>query len=137
EGYLLARADLASGTGPGGPEGLRGCPEGLGQELALRLASEPGAGLRPLYVVAEKILSEGEALPADWAVDGTTGYDFLTAVNGLFVDAGGRDALDRIYRSFTGASTGYDQLVSSAQKMTMLVSLARQVNALAHQLARI
>src|SRR5262245_36579638 len=83
EGYLLARAELASGTGPGGPEGVRGGPEGLEQELAARLASGPDAGARPLYVVAEKILSEGEALPPDWAVDGTTGYDFLTAVNGL------------------------------------------------------
>src|SRR5262249_57925470 len=137
EGYLLARADLASGTGPGGPEGLRGCPEGLGQELAAGLASEPGAPGRPLYVVAEKILSEGEALPPDWAVDGTTGYDFLTAVNGLFIDTDGRDAFDRIYRSFTGASAGYDQLVSSAKKMTMLVSMASEINALAHQLDRI
>ncbi len=113
------------------------CPEGLEQELADRLGSEPDAGIRPLYVVAEKILSEDEALPPDWAVDGTTGYDFLTAVNGLFIDADGRDALDRIYRSFTGASTGYDQLVSSAKKMTMLISMASEINALAHQLDRI
>jgi (1->4)-alpha-D-glucan 1-alpha-D-glucosylmutase len=137
EGYLLARAELASGTCLGGPEGVRACPEGLEQELATRLASQAGADVRPLYVVAEKILSEGEALPPDWEVDGTTGYDFLTAVNGLFIDAEGRDALDRIYRSFTGASTGYDQLVSSAKKMTMLVSMASEINALAHQLDRI
>ena len=41
----------------------------------------------PLYVLAEKILGEHEPLPADWAVDGTTGYDFLVTVNGLFVAA--------------------------------------------------
>ena len=137
EGYLLARAERSSGTCSGSPEGVREWPEGLERELATRLASEPGAGIRPLYVVAEKILSEGEALPPDWAVDGTTGYDFLTAVNGLFIDADGRDALDRIYRSFTGASTAYDQLVNSAKKMTMLVSMASEINALGHQLDRI
>ena len=137
EGYLLARAELASWACSAGPEGVFACPEGLDRELAARLASEPGAPRRPLYVVAEKILSEGEALPSDWAVDGTTGYDFLTAVNGLFIDADGRDAFDRIYRSFTGASAGYDQLVSSAKKMTMLVSMASEINALAHQLDRI
>jgi (1->4)-alpha-D-glucan 1-alpha-D-glucosylmutase len=126
EGYLLARAELASA-----------CPEGLEQELAAQLASAPDADGRPLYVVAEKILAEGEALPPDWAVDGTTGYDFLTAVNGLFIDAEGRDAFERIYRSFTGASASYDQLVSSAKKMTMLVSMASEINALAHQLDRI
>jgi (1->4)-alpha-D-glucan 1-alpha-D-glucosylmutase len=90
-----------------------------------------------LYVVAEKILSEGEPLPPDWAVDGTTGYDFLNAVNGLFVDGEGRDAFDRTYRSFTGDSAGYDQLVNSAKKMTMLVAMVSEINALAHQLDRI
>src|SRR5262249_20729243 len=63
EGYLLARAELASWAGSAGPKGVGGCPEGLDRELAARLASEPGAPVRPLYVVAEKILSEGEALP--------------------------------------------------------------------------
>ena len=38
------------------------------------------------FVVVEKILSQGETLPADWPVDGTTGYDFLNDVAGLFVD---------------------------------------------------
>jgi (1->4)-alpha-D-glucan 1-alpha-D-glucosylmutase len=134
EGYLLARAEIAPGTSSTGPEGVWGCPQGLEQKLAARLASEAGAGVRPLYVVAEKILSEGETIPPDWAVDGTTGYDFLNAVNGLFIDADGRDELDRIYRSFTGTATAYDSLVSSAKKMTMLVSMASEINALAHQL---
>ena len=48
---------------------------------------------RPLYVVAEKILARREPLPHGWAVAGTTGYDFLVAVNGLFVDAAARRAL--------------------------------------------
>ena len=62
----------------------------------------PGRPPRPLYVVAEKILVEGESLPADWAVDGTTGYDFLNAVNGLFIHQGGREAFDRAYHGFVG-----------------------------------
>jgi (1->4)-alpha-D-glucan 1-alpha-D-glucosylmutase len=125
EHYLLA---LSSGSPP---------PAGLGQEVAARVATGPGSRGWPLYVVAEKILAEGEALPPDWAVDGTTGYDFLNAVNGLFVDGDARDAFDRVYRSFAGASSGYDQLVGSAKRMTMLVSMASEINALAHQLDRI
>jgi (1->4)-alpha-D-glucan 1-alpha-D-glucosylmutase len=129
EHYVLARAELSSG--------VRAVE--LEREVAERLAEGPGRGKGawPLYVVAEKILSEGECLPSDWAVDGTTGYDFLNAVNGLFVDGEGRDAFDRIYRGFTGATAGYEQLVSSAKKMTMLVSMVSEVNALAHQLDRI
>ncbi|NJM06542.1 hypothetical protein HC891_10630 [Candidatus Gracilibacteria bacterium] len=44
-----------------------------------------GEGSWPLYVVVEKILSESEPLPPDWAVDGTTGYDFLNLANGVFM----------------------------------------------------
>jgi len=91
----------------------------------------------PLYVVAEKILSEGEALPPDWAVDGTTGYDFLNAVNGLFVDADSRDAFDHIYQQFTRGRTDFRQMVNSTKKMIMLVGMASEINALGHQLDRI
>ncbi len=41
---------------------------------------------RHLPIVAEKILSRGEDLPADWPIDGTVGYEYLNALNGLFVD---------------------------------------------------
>ena len=48
-----------------------------------------------LYVVVEKILTGDEALPPEWPVHGTTGYEFLNVVNGLFVDAGGARAIER------------------------------------------
>ena len=91
----------------------------------------------PLYVVAEKVLNQGEALPVEWAVDGTTGYDFLSAVNGLFVHAGNRAAFDRIYGQFIGRDIDYPTLVNTSKKTIMLVSLSSEVNALAHQLERI
>jgi (1->4)-alpha-D-glucan 1-alpha-D-glucosylmutase len=91
----------------------------------------------PLYVVAEKILCEGESLPDDWAVCGTTGYDFLNAVNGLFVDGRNRRALERIYNHFTGSQIHFGNLVNSTKKMIMLISMASEVNALSHQLERL
>jgi (1->4)-alpha-D-glucan 1-alpha-D-glucosylmutase len=131
EHYVLACASLCPG----------GQPQCLARALSTRLAQEPGrdqgSATWPLYVVAEKILAEGEQLPADWAVDGTTGYDFLNAVNGLFVDSDSREAFDRIYQGFTGAAAAYDQQVSSAKKMTMLISMTSEITALAHQLDRI
>src|SRR5208282_6016317 len=42
---------------------------------------------RPLYVVVEKILGADESLPDDWSIHGTSGYDFLNYVNGIFVNA--------------------------------------------------
>jgi len=40
----------------------------------------------PIYMVAEKILTGDEPLPEDWPVDGTTGYDFLNRLNGIYID---------------------------------------------------
>ena len=34
------------------------------------------------WIVVEKILTAGEALPASWPVDGTTGYEFVESVGG-------------------------------------------------------
>jgi (1->4)-alpha-D-glucan 1-alpha-D-glucosylmutase len=100
--------------------------------------SGPGAlGGHLLYVVAEKILCEGETLPAEWAIAGTTGYDFLNFVNGLFVDRRNEKAFDRIYSQFIGASLHFGNLVNSSKKMIMLVSLYSELHALAHRLERI
>ncbi len=38
------------------------------------------------YVVVEKILSEEERLSSDWAIQGTTGYDFLNSLNSVYVE---------------------------------------------------
>ena len=40
-------------------------------------------------IYVEKILSQSEPLPQDWPICGTTGYDFLNRVNGIFVDERG------------------------------------------------
>ncbi|WP_309124352.1 malto-oligosyltrehalose synthase [Arthrobacter sp.] len=46
------------------------------------------------YTLVEKILEPGEALPGQWACEGTTGYDGLAVVDRLFVDPAGEPALD-------------------------------------------
>ena len=44
------------------------------------------------FVVVEKILAPHERLREDWPIAGTTGYEFLNRVHGLFVDPDGRGA---------------------------------------------
>src|SRR5262249_55165247 len=134
EGYVLARVRAKLPPGD--------VPDGLGEEVEARFAARFGDSQRPvtpwpLYVVAEKILAGGEPLPPGWAVDGTTGYDFLNSAGGLFVAGDAREAFDRIYHEFTKCPAGYHQLVNSTKKMIMLVSMASEVNALALQLDRI
>jgi (1->4)-alpha-D-glucan 1-alpha-D-glucosylmutase len=89
---------------------------------------------RPLYLVVEKILAHDEPLPADWPVDGTTGYEFANAVNGLFVDGRMARAFDEIYVRFTGERQSFADLAYRAKKLIMQVGMASEINALAHQL---
>jgi (1->4)-alpha-D-glucan 1-alpha-D-glucosylmutase len=88
----------------------------------------------PFYVVTEKILSHGEALPAQWPVAGTSGYDFLHDVNGLFVDRSQQRALRRIYHRFTRMTDTFAGLVYSSKKLIMDTPMASELNVLAHAL---
>ncbi len=92
---------------------------------------------RPLYVVVEKILSEEELLDQDWEIDGTTGYDFLNSLNGIFVDYENRTAFDKIYAQFIRQGIDYRNLVNATKKTIMLVSMASEIHVLSHRLDRV
>lgn len=96
-------------------------------------ASETGqrAGL---YVVAEKILSGSETLPSDWPVAGTTGYDFLNQLNGLFVSSSNRAALDGVYLEFAGPAPEFCALVYDAKLKILQTSMRADLRALIRQL---
>jgi (1->4)-alpha-D-glucan 1-alpha-D-glucosylmutase len=96
-----------------------------------------GRGPPGLYVVVEKILGDGEPLPADWACDGTTGYEFVAAVNGLFVDPAGEGRLTRLYHEFAGRPDPFPQVAYEKKYQVLGSSLASELNALAHQLDRL
>jgi (1->4)-alpha-D-glucan 1-alpha-D-glucosylmutase len=82
------------------------------------------------WLVAEKILEGTEALRADWMVDGTTGYEFLNLVGGLFVDPSARDELTRIYRSFTGIDDDLQTVIHDAKLVVLRDNLASELNRL-------
>jgi (1->4)-alpha-D-glucan 1-alpha-D-glucosylmutase len=89
----LVAEGLVDGLRVDHPDGLAD-PRGYVRRLA---SSADGA-----WIVVEKILEAGECLPADWPCAGTTGYDALRVVDGLFVDADGGDALTSQYVRFSG-----------------------------------
>ncbi|MEU5276275.1 malto-oligosyltrehalose synthase [Streptomyces asoensis] len=57
------------------------------------------------WTVVEKILADGERLPDSWPVAGTTGYDALRHVDGLFTDPAGAGELLAHYRRFAAPQT--------------------------------
>ena len=91
----------------------------------------------PLYVVAEKILSHGEALSEHWQVAGTTGYNFLNAVAGLFVDDRHVRRLRRFYKMMTGQADSFDEVAYRARQTVMLTAMASELNVLSHALNRL
>lgn len=68
------------------------------------------------YVVIEKILEGDESLGSDWRCAGTTGYDTLNRLNGLFVHAAGAHALEDLYRRYTGEASSAEEIVEAAKR---------------------
>ncbi|NWF29289.1 malto-oligosyltrehalose synthase [Streptomyces sp. PKU-EA00015] len=100
----LVRDGVVDGLRVDHPDGVAD-PEGY-----LRRLDEATGGWGPLprppgrrgsWIVVEKILTGDERLPAGWPVAGTTGYDALRRIDGLFTDPAGVRQLVGVYRDFT------------------------------------
>ena len=91
-------------------------------------------GTRILYVLAEKILSGRERLPSTWQAHGTTGYNFLNQLNGLFVDSGQARRMRRTYAKLTGQTQAFDDLLYETKRLIMDTSMASELTVLAHML---
>lgn len=87
----------------------------------------------PLYV--EKILAADEALPADWPIDGTTGYDFLEQVDLLLHDQRGADALDDLWVWGAGGATSFREEEQAAREVVLNGTLAADLARLVHVLS--
>jgi (1->4)-alpha-D-glucan 1-alpha-D-glucosylmutase len=108
------------------------------QDLAAQAwGVERRPGTRVLYVLAEKILSGRERLPHGWQVSGTTGYNFLNQVNGLFVHPGNARRMRRMYGRLTGRTQSFDDLLYEAKRLIMDTAMASELTVLAHMLDRI
>jgi (1->4)-alpha-D-glucan 1-alpha-D-glucosylmutase len=92
----LLREGVLDGLRVDHPDGLAD-PDGYLQRL------HEATGGR--WTVVEKILADGEHLPASWPVAGTTGYDALRHVDGLFTDPAGAGELLGQYRRFAAPQT--------------------------------
>ncbi len=82
-------------------DGLRYPHRYLRRLAGMRVASADGAQPRRPYVLVEKILSGNEALQEEWPVHGTTGYEFLNKLNGIFIDPAGLASMEKKHQSLT------------------------------------
>lgn len=112
----------------GDVQGLRvDHPDGLTDpgEYTRRLRDRFGG-----WLVLEKILAPGEELPASWPVDGTTGYDALREVCGVFVDPAGERAVTALAAEL-GVPTDYAEVEAECRRAVAQTSLAAEVRRIA------
>ncbi len=92
---------------------------------------------RPFYIVVEKILGPDERLRADWPVHGTTGYEFLNDLNGLYVDSGNCEQLMEFYSRFSRVRREFPDIVYDCKKLVLRALMSGEQNVLARRLDRI
>jgi (1->4)-alpha-D-glucan 1-alpha-D-glucosylmutase len=66
------------------------------------------------HVWAEKIVEPGEEL-RDWPIEGTTGYEFLNDVMGLFVNPDAEGAFTALYGEVTGDTRRFEDIAALAK----------------------
>jgi (1->4)-alpha-D-glucan 1-alpha-D-glucosylmutase len=101
-----------------------------------RLQNAAGDGA-PFYVVVEKVLGRDEPLPRDWPVSGTTGYEFLNALNGVFIDRPGLAKMEEIYNRRTGNAQPFAEICYRSNKEVVERLFAGDLKALVHHLGKI
>jgi (1->4)-alpha-D-glucan 1-alpha-D-glucosylmutase len=88
------------------------------------------------YIVVEKILARGEALPADWGVDGTTGYDFMNDVGALLHDPRGEAPLTATWDELSGSTISFAEGVCEARRKILAENLSAELDRAARALHR-
>jgi (1->4)-alpha-D-glucan 1-alpha-D-glucosylmutase len=98
------------------------------------------AKLRPdreCHIFVEKILGEGERLPAFEGVDGTTGYEWLNVISGVLVDRDGLRTLDRVWRLASGDARPFADILAGAKREVLDKLLTREFAVLCASLSHI
>jgi (1->4)-alpha-D-glucan 1-alpha-D-glucosylmutase len=89
----------------------------------------------PIFV--EKIIGEGETLPTDWSVTGTTGYEFMNQVSLLQHDPDGEAPLTDLWTELSGRPGDFMLEVYEARKLVLASSLAGDLETVAQLLLQV
>ena len=100
-------------------------------------SSEEGGGTSPIYTIVEKITCGSEMLPPEWPISGSTGYDFLNAVNAVFVDPAGYRRLEKSYREFAGLNLSFTDTWYFRNKDAMEQLFPTDVDRLTYRFAKL
>jgi (1->4)-alpha-D-glucan 1-alpha-D-glucosylmutase len=89
------------------------------------------------WITVEKILESGEELPKTWPVAGTTGYDAMREVNGVFIDHDHEQDFTALYQRLTGDRATIADHIAAGKRLvveTLLPAEVRRMAALAPEI---
>ena len=96
-----------------------------------------GSDGEPVFTVVEKILESSETLPADWACEGTTGYEFLSLATAHLIEPEGLARIDTFYRRISGDTRQFGELAREKKLLVMERLFGGELAALGHGLATV
>jgi (1->4)-alpha-D-glucan 1-alpha-D-glucosylmutase len=92
-----------------------------------------------VYICVEKILGFNEELAGSWPVQGTTGYDFMNVLNGVFCQKENDETFSKIYWWLIGHKSVYGDILYESKKhvvenhmrgdLNNLVNLVKKISA--------
>jgi (1->4)-alpha-D-glucan 1-alpha-D-glucosylmutase len=129
--YVASQCAGPVATGPLAPNGV---------ESDIREAVRGydwSAILGPLYVVVEKILEPREALPREWPVRGTSGYDFVHFANQVFIQQKNVKRFDTLYASLIGRPSDPDEIIYRSKLLVMQNALSSETHVLTNLLSQL
>ncbi|WP_186774419.1 malto-oligosyltrehalose synthase [Chitinophaga pinensis] len=109
--HSLYREELIQGLRIDHIDGLRD-PATYIQRLRMLFGSN-------CYIIAEKILEHAESLPADWALQGTSGYEFLAFTNHLLTSNSGEKQLTDWYQELLPELPAYQDIVYEKKRLIL------------------
>ncbi|UVC06579.1 malto-oligosyltrehalose synthase [Rhizobium sp. TH2] len=89
-----------------------------------------------IYIVIEKILEGDETLPPDWPVAGTTGYEFIAALAGVFTDHESQ-TLDKAWAEVAPGFSEQEQELQKVKRLLADVNFRGETSALENWATRI
>lgn len=91
----------------------------------------------PFTIWVEKILAEGEDVPAGWPVEGTTGYEVANAIHALQVDPAAAGPILAAYARFTGDQGSMADTIRRCRRAVIEGNLAAPFEALVDAVDRL
>jgi len=80
------------------------------------------------FIVVEKILEEGEQMPAHWPIQGTTGYEFLATVNNLLVNQNAEHEFTKYYQQLVNSPEKIEPQIYAKKRAILKDHMAGELN---------